>query len=73
MIDHSTYSNEEVWKISRGKIGITYSHELRQNLESLTGRVVRVMGDGYVATADYRPERLNLLINDNVIMDAYFG
>jgi len=73
MTDNSTYSNEEVWEIIRGKIGVTYSHELRQNLQDLTGRVVRVMGDSYAGTADFQPKRVTLLIKDSVISNVTFG
>jgi hypothetical protein len=41
--------------------------------EGLTYRVVERDGEQYMVTMDYSPQRLNLVVTDQVITEAYVG
>ena len=45
----------------------------RKKLENKDFRIVRIDGRAYMITADYHPERLNLEIENNIIVNVYGG
>jgi len=47
--------------------------ETKTFLKFQSYRIVSRDGVGYMLTADYRPDRLNLTINKGKIMEVYYG
>lgn len=71
----STMTDSREWKIDYAKdyIGREYSEERRGNLADKIGLVVRPIGKGYITTKDYREDRINLLVEGNVITGVSWG
>ena len=65
---------EQTKTILDAAIGKPYSDSLCEALSVLTGRPVRPMGFGFVGTTDYRPERVSLNFNEDLVIHSYdFG
>jgi hypothetical protein len=54
-------------------VGQQYSEELRAELANKTGLAVRPRGIGYIMTKDYNPARINLLVENEIIIHVTMG
>jgi len=55
-------------------IGQEYTEELSADVAARTLRTTRGYGPGHFGTKDMRPDRINLVVNDQqVIIDIHFG
>lgn len=53
-------------------IGLTLE-AAKEKLKDKEYRIVKINGQGMVITRDFRPERLNLEIKNNIIVNVYGG
>ena len=49
------------------------SDSARKRLENKEYRIVRIDGKGLIITCDFNPDRLNLEIENNIIVNVYGG
>lgn len=54
-------------------VGKHYSEALRAELADKTGLVVRPIGIGFIMTKDYNPARINLVVENEIIIRAAMG
>ncbi|RON08154.1 hypothetical protein BK659_16470 [Pseudomonas brassicacearum] len=54
-------------------VGKQYSEALRAELADKTGLHVRPIGIGFIMTKDYDPQRINLLVENEIITSAAMG
>ena len=68
------YTENEIIEMISDVIGQQYTEELRSDVEARTVRPTRGFGAGHVGTMDLRPERINLVVDDEqVIVKIHFG
>lgn len=68
------YNDEQVLEITAYVIGMTYCDELRAKVAAQTQRDVRPSGAGHINTKDFRPDRIELMVDDQqVIIEVQFG
>lgn len=53
-------------------IGLTLE-SAKEKLKDKEYRIVKINGQGMVITCDFHPERLNLEIKNNIIVNVYGG
>ena len=49
------------------------SDSARKKLENKEYRIVRIDGKGLMITCDFHPDRLNLEIENNIVVNVYGG
>lgn len=49
------------------------SDSARKRLENKEYRIVRIDGKGLIITCDFHPDRLNLEIENNIVVNVYGG
>lgn len=49
------------------------SDSARKRLENKEYRIVRIDGKGLMITCDFHPDRLNLEIENNIVVNVYGG
>ena len=66
--------DEQVMEFVGQYVGKTFNASYIETIEEHTGRPTRASGKGYIGTRDFRPERVNVDVNDQgLVIGASFG